>query len=715
MAKSKTYELMLKIGGKADSSLKNACMTADKNLSTLGTSAKKITAAAATAAAAIGTGVVAAAAGLYKVGTAFDGAYDAIRIGTGATGKSLDALKGSMKAVYTAVPAGMDSAAAAIADYNTLLGVTGGTLETLSKDALQVADLLGEDLSGVVSNSSKAFQQWSVAQDKMGGSMDYVFKVSQATGAGFTELMTNMQVYGPQLQEMGYGFENGAALIGQLSREGVNVTEVLGAMKKSVTTLARDGISATDGMTKYCDAIKNAGTATEATKIASEVFGARAASTMTAAIRSGALAADDLTASLTASTETIATAAADTYDFAEKWDIFKHRMGVKIEPAAAAMFDKLGETFDRIAPQLEAMGPMIEKTAVAAADGIGNVVETIIKCAKWTAKNKDMILAVAAGVTTAVVAYKAYKLALAGYNAAMGIYKIVTAASATGTFTLAGAMSALHLKSMLVMGAIGLLVAGGVWLYQNWDMVKAKAAELGAKIGEIWANISTAVSGAIAEISAHFPILGAYLQGFWSSIQEAWGNVQAIFSNIIGFIDNVFAGNWAAAWDNIVAIFGNVFGLIVNLAKAPINGVISAINWVLGKINSVSFNLPDWSILGEWAGATIGFQIPTIPALATGGVATAATLAMVGEGSEPEAILPLSKLAALMELWGKKPKPNGGNNAPDGGIVFAPVLHFAGPADKTVVEAAMQTSFEEFKRMYRQLKAEERRKSFHPA
>ncbi|MEG1593814.1 MAG: hypothetical protein RR350_05335, partial [Oscillibacter sp.] len=252
-------------------------------------------------------------------------------------------------------------------------------------------------------------------------------------------------------------------------------------------------------------------------------------------------------------------------------------------------------------------------------------------------------------------------------------------------------------------------------LYQNWDMVKTKAAELGAKIGEIWANISTAVSGAIAEISAHFPILGAYLQGFWSSIQEAWVNVQAIFSNIIGFIDNVFAGNWAAAWDNIVAIFGNVFGLIVNLAKAPINGVISAINWVLEKINSVSFNLPDWSILGEWAGATIGFQIPTIPALATGGVATAATLAMVGEGSEPEAILPLSKLAALMELWGKKPKPDGGDNAPDGGIVFAPVLHFAGPADKTVVEAAMQTSFEEFKRMYRQLKAEERRKSFHPA
>ena len=34
--------------------------------------------------------------------------------------------------------------------------------------------------------------------------------------------------------------------------------------------------------------------------------------------------------------------------------------------------------------------------------------------------------------------------------------------------------------------------------------------------------------------------------------------------------------------------------MIVNLAKAPINGVISAINWVLSKINSISVTIPDW-------------------------------------------------------------------------------------------------------------------------
>ena len=84
------------------------------------------------------------------------------------------------------------------------------------------------------------------------------------------------------------------------------------------------------------------------------------------------------------------------------------------------------------------------------------------------------------------------------------------------------------------------------------------------------------------------------MSGWWESVSAAWENVKAIFANIIDFVQNVFAGNWSAAWDNIVAIFGNVFGMIVNLAKAPINGVISAINWVLEKINSISVTIPDW-------------------------------------------------------------------------------------------------------------------------
>ena len=154
--------------------------------------------------------------------------------------------------------------------------------------------------------------------------------------------------------------------------------------------------------------------------------------------------------------------------------------------------------------------------------------------------------------------------------------------------------------------------------------------------------------------------------------------------------------------------------MIVNLAKAPINGVISAINWVLEKINSISVTIPDW--VPGLGGTTLGFDIPTIPALAAGGVATAPTLAMIAEGGEPEAVLPLSKLAALLDDW-DKPKPAGGSGTQGGSetIVFSPVFHFYGgsPTREEATEAG-RVSFAEFKRLYKQMKAEERRKQFSP-
>ena len=163
-------------------------------------------------------------------------------------------------------------------------------------------------------------------------------------------------------------------------------------------------------------------------------------------------------------------------------------------------------------------------------------------------------------------------------------------------------------------------------------------------------------------------------------------------------------------------IFGNVFGMIVNLAKVPINAVISAINWVISKINSISVTIPDW--VPGVGGTTLGFNIPTIPALAAGGIATAPTLAMIGEGGEPEAVMPLSKLAALLDEW-TKPKPKGGGGGQENGdgdrIVWSPVFNFYGNTTKEEAVEAARMSFAEFKKMYKQMKAEERRKKFAPA
>lgn len=733
MAASKTYELMVKIAGKTDSSLKKACTEADKNLAALGTTAKnagKIVAgaavAAATAVATLGTAAVKAAAEyetqLANVSTLLTGTEAEIAARTAEigseilevsnrTGVSTADLTDGMYQVVSAFGDSADaakiletaakSAAAGNAtttdSINLLSAVTKGYGDTSAEAVQKAADLafatvrLGQtsfpELAASMGKVIPLASTLGVEQEQMFGAMATLTGVTGSTAEVVTQLKATMQGFLSPSKNMAAALESLGYESGQALLESEGLQGALEALKGAVNNdeLAFAGLfSSVEAQTAV---LAMAGTqADNLTSKTAEMYEATGAAN----------------AAFEKQTNTLA------YDIQMIKNLganFLTQLGTNILPYVR---DLAEAALPVVTEALENIGDYMTGTIIPAA-------ETAVK---WVAENKDMILALAAGIAAAVAAYKAYKIAVTAYNAIMGVYKVVTAASATGTFTLAGAMTALNLPVLAVVAAIGLAVAAGVWLYKNWDTVKAKAVELGAKISEIWGNIKTwvsnAVSGLVTAFQNTFPVLSAYLSGWWQSVSAAWENVKAIFTNIVDFVQNVFSGNWSAAWDNVVAIFGNVFGMIVNLAKAPINGVISAINWVLSKINSISVTIPDW--VPGVGGQTLGFNIPTIPALASGGIATAATLAMVGEGGEPEAILPLSKLAALLDEW-KKPKPGGGGGTVGDGeqIVFSPVFNFYGPAGREEVESATQASFEEFKRLYRRMKAEEKRKSFSPA
>lgn len=367
MANGKTMQAVVNLAGSIDPSLGKAIEQAQKKISGLNVKALAVGAAVGGIAVATGKAVIEAGKYMKDLGASFDDAADAIRIGTGATGDALDGLLDDFDAVYKSVPTTMEDASKAIADYNTRLGLTGPQLQEISKQAIQVSDMLGDDLGNVIEESSQAFQQWNIDADDMGGAMDYIFKVSQSTGMGFTDLMADMQKFGPQLQEMGYSFETASALMGQLDKAGVNTDEVLGAMKKSVATLAKEGISASDGLAMYYEKIKNAGTAAEAASIASEIFGTRAGSTMAAAIRDGSLAVADLTAELQENGETIAGAADDTYDFAERLQVMKQGLEVALKPMANTVFDGLNKFMPTLQKLMEQITPVISKAVEAAA------------------------------------------------------------------------------------------------------------------------------------------------------------------------------------------------------------------------------------------------------------------------------------------------------------------------------------------------------------
>ena len=361
MAQKETMKTVVELAGAVDPSLGKSLQQAQKALGGIDLKAAAMGAAFVTAGVLAVKALADISKSLYDLGSQFDDAYDQIRIGTGATGEQLEALKDDFKDVYTTVPTSMENASKAIADYNTRLGVTGDVLSGISSQAIAVSDMLGEDLNSTIESSSQAFQQWNINANDMGKEMDYVFKVSQATGKSFSSIMSDMKNYGPQMQELGFSFQQSAAMVGQLEKAGVRTDEVLGALKKSVGVFAEEGITASEGFQKYYEAIKNAGDAAEATALANEVFGKRAGSTVANAIRNGTLEIEAFTNALNESDESIMKAMWDTADAAEKSQLLGQQMQVLIEPLAGAIFDGVSDLMPTISNMMKQLAPVIQQ------------------------------------------------------------------------------------------------------------------------------------------------------------------------------------------------------------------------------------------------------------------------------------------------------------------------------------------------------------------
>jgi SLT domain-containing protein len=77
---------------------------------------------------------------------------------------------------------------------------------------------------------------------------------------------------------------------------------------------------------------------------------------------------------------------------------------------------------------------------------------------------------------------------------------------------------------------------------------------------------------------------------------------------------------------------------MLQFAANALNGVIGAINSVIDGIN-VARRAMNLSTYGR-------MNLITVPAFAEGGIVNRPTLAMVGEGGQPEYIIPASKMAA---------------------------------------------------------------------
>jgi|GEM_PF-4649271 len=305
--------------------------------------------AAALGFAAIGVAAIAATANLAKLGVKFEEVEFIIRKATGATGKDLDALTDSMKRVYATVEAGSAEVAQALGDLNTRTGQTGESLERLTKSMIDLADVSGEELSGLIVATTRLFGDWSVATDKQSQSLDWLWKVSQSTGIGIAQLSQLVTQTGAPLRELGFGFETATALMGKWEKEGVNVSAILGSLKIGLARMAKEGFAtAEEGLAELMRLIEEAPKGLDAVAIAVDIFGSRAAADFALAVREGRFEVDDFLKSLRESPETIAKAETATDTLRDKWTTLVHQMEIKLAPAAERVLGYFTDIFDEL-------------------------------------------------------------------------------------------------------------------------------------------------------------------------------------------------------------------------------------------------------------------------------------------------------------------------------------------------------------------------------
>ena len=328
--------------------------------------------------------------------------------------------------------------------------------------------------------------------------------------------------------------------------------------------------------------------------------------------------------------------------------------------------------FGVTAAKLKDKAETLYLNAIYAKEFVANLVKTTAGLAKQAAQ---FVIETAAKVasTAATVAQTAATVA----------WNTVCALATAATTALGAAFTFLTSPIGLVVIAIGALIAACVLICQNWDAIKEAAGNCWNGIVEIWQascdwfkGIWSQIQDAFAlfdsflqsvfntDFSASFGFIGNIMNAFFKNVSNIFGDVKKIFGGLIDFVAGVFTGDWSRAWNGVVDAFSGIFKLLVDIAKSPINliiglingmlsGIESGINWIVKKVNGLSFDVPDW--VPGIGGSHMGFDLPSvnfgkIPYLAQGGYvkANAPQLAMIGDNRhQGEVVAPEDKLKEM--------------------------------------------------------------------
>ncbi|UVI28165.1 phage tail tape measure protein [Paenibacillus spongiae] len=696
MAGGVISNLMYAVGFKVDTRGLDA---ADSEITTLTKSVVGLGLAATTAAVGIGTAALSAA-------NHFEKSMADVQSATGATAEQMEATKEVAQNLYAQnFGADWQDLGSAISTVQQVTSQTGTELEETTRSAILLRDQFGFEVPESIKSVDTMMRQFGITSEQ---AYDLLAQGAQKGLDKSGELMDSANEYANQFKSLGFTAEEMFDVFAAGSSEGVFQLDKVGDAVKEFNIRAKDGskssVEAFEMLGLNADAMMqtfaSGGPAAKAAfsqilQMITDVEDPVLKNQIGVALMGTQF--EDLEATVVASMGKATSQFEST--------------GATLAELNKIKFDKPGEAFamfrrqievgllipigEKLLPYLTQFAqwisnhkPQIVALGQSIGDTIGSALTLIAEKARevydFIASNWDAITNTVLAIGAAVVGLRTAFAAMTIIGTVTKLYKAYRAGTLLATAAQIG-LNVAMLANPMTWIAVGIaaVIAGIVLLIRNWDTVKAV-------MGRFW-NWTKDVFGQIgAWFSQRFSEAAAGIKSAWSSIVSwfagIWEGIKAVFMMVVSFYATIFraAGSaiktafgvivswFSVIWENIKSVFaavgtwfGEIFTLAVSAIKTAfggikdwfsglwdnikggftgfINVIISGINKLIDGLNKINIKMPEWA-----GGQEFGISIPNIPMLATGGIATGPTLAMIGEGAESEAVLPLSKLEALL-------------------------------------------------------------------
>lgn len=643
-----------------------------------------------------GTAAVAAAGYMAKIGTEYQSATGQISAATGATGEELEALQGVMENVYgNNYGDSMADVADAVATVNQQMkGLSDGELQSVTEGAFALRDVFQYDVAESVRAANALVNNFGISGDD---AMNLIAAGAQ-NGLDFSgELLDTISEYSVQFAKVGIDADQMFQIMQAGADSGAwNLDKVGDAIKEM-------SIRVVDGSDTTAAGFQAIGMDAD---IMAQKFAAGGETAQQAF--------QDTIQALANMEDPVQQNIAGVNLFGTMWedlgpDVVKQLASITDEAYAAGdELSKMSEVkYDNLGDALKGAGRKIETALMPVANQMTSFLTDALGAINFDGIGQGL----ANGITEAVNFVKPIIQPLIGR-----IQSLFSSMLSSDFFSPLKALSGIQEPLISISQSLTPLITGFGQLAQQ---VFPVFAQVGKTVAAAIANLVTSLSPLV---TALLPPLGSLINlvgqafiglvnmvmppitGLISFLMPAFQGLLSILQNIIDFVTNVFTANWSAAWQNVTNIFGTIWGGIVGLVKGPINAVIGIINSAIGAINSISVTIPDWVPLV--GGQTLGFNIPQIPMLATGGTIEHPMLAVVGDA--PETIVPHGNTPRNRALLGEAAA---GVGASIGGTVVNFNVTISGGDAESVRQGVLDAE-EEFERRMDAYFAKKARLSF---